>query len=165
MESLHTHTHTHSPLSLSLSLSLSLFIRPDRTSLWASPLEFMLCPHRADVCKSFLVGTHWSVRISDIVLSSPAEPRKILIVSLGWFEKRESCGRAVLALWGTASKICSKQQLALFCSSNTSFSTSVSLESLVYIYIYIYIPGTHIYIYICVCVCVCVWWRGSLCNG
>ena len=44
---------------------------------------------------------------------------------LGGFVRQETGGYTAAILWGTASRICSKQHLTFFCSSDLNFSLSV----------------------------------------
>ena len=54
----HYHRHVDSTESLD-----SLSPRPYRSSLLAGPLDCIRCPHRADLCKSLLVGHRPCVRV------------------------------------------------------------------------------------------------------
>ena len=57
--------HHQVTLTVQSSLTLSLTIHPYHPSLVAGLLGYILCPYRADVTKSLLVGQHWHVLVQD----------------------------------------------------------------------------------------------------
>ena len=78
----------NSPLTLSLSLSLSLSDHPSQSFIdLDSPLDCIWCPHRADFCKSWLVGQYWSKCVQVWLLMFPAH----LFLSYldGWWDERQ----------------------------------------------------------------------------
>ena len=83
----HTHTHTHKYLSLSSSSSSKEF--PEYLLLSVPrqvPLECIECPHRANVCKSLLVGPQWSSKENvtyEFFLTSSVVPSKSCSSFLG----------------------------------------------------------------------------------
>ena len=104
-------------------------------SLLVRLLDCIQCPHKADVCKSFLVGQHWHIHVYESIrerslwfrpkFSSNAWP--VLCVLFSWFVRWQVSGRTAAVLLGVASS--SKQHVTFSSNSHLIFSPDISLAS------------------------------------
>ena len=93
---------------------LFLSIGPYHPSLLASLPNYILCPYRAVIDRSLLVGQHWHDHLKKSIeehhlwvrpCSSSSVPH-VLFILLGWFYRWEVSGCTAVVLWGVASRIC-----------------------------------------------------------
>ena len=108
---------------------LFLAIHPYHTLFMVGLLTGIECQHRVDECKFLLVGQHWCAHILVslrghclwVCLNLFSRASHNVFVLLGWFVRWEAGGCTVAVLWGAASRICWKQQIAFLCSSHLTF--------------------------------------------
>ena len=112
---------------------LRIAIRPKWPSILAGPLDWIQCPHRADICKSLLIVQHLQVHMQESIkeccllvglcFSSSAQYVTLFI----WFVRWEFSDSTTAALCDAASKICSKQHVVFLFSNHLTFYLHVSL--------------------------------------
>ena len=125
--------HQHHHWSASMDSLDYLTICPYGQSLLADTLDGTQCLHRADKCKSMLIGQHLCVCVWESTerlclwvcpcFSSSAQ--HVLFVWHGWFVRWEASVSKAAVLWGAASRIRLKQYFAFLCSSHLAFSSCV----------------------------------------
>ena len=97
----------------------------------AVPVDGIQCQHRADECKSFQFSRHWCIHIW--------EPTALICLWVHtclssmscsfYFMRWEASGHTPSILWSAASRICSKQYVALLHTSDQGSSPGTLLES------------------------------------
>ena len=109
-----------------------LFISSCRSFKWTK------CPHRTDVCKSWLVGHQLHVSVLESIRERclwvgpflPSSSQYFLFVLLGYFVRLEVNGCTTAALWYVASRICSKEHVEFWCSPYLTVSPKGTSQQL-----------------------------------
>ena len=118
-------------LSLSFSSSNPFTIYPYQSLYFVSPFNSIQCLHKVFVDWSKLVCPYVgdSRRRLLMSLSLLYQNCTACLAHLGWFVRSEVSGHIAALLWGTASRICSKQYTASLCSSHLAFFYQLFHES------------------------------------